>query len=535
PPDPPWRAPVDRAPLGADAARLHALGSCRHWLDLALAYRLDRDERRGEKIVSDLSDFIADAPVGEGPLWSGVLPVAVRAINVFLWAPLVADSPRFDPVFANDLHRFAAASGVWLDHHLAETPVSSAERAAGYAAAFVCGAALRETDYGARLLADSIAALERFARVGVSSDGPPREPRTAAAVLVAEAMLVSRRLAARVNRPFTAAFDDRLLGTLDYLRRLRAAGFPVFGETVPFAILPTPDAAPLDPRVALAFGAVAFRRGDLAPEDPPPLASLIAAGYDSDERFRALERPTRPVSTKLYVDGGVATVFHNDAALAVKLGDAHLERSRGAHADVLSFTLSYKGVPFIVDSGGASGALDPALARELLDARAHNVPAIDGEDYFDRAVNGAAKDDVSRPSLLEWRDDDDETHLAAQHYAYVKRAAPAVVKRTFQWYKRADKLNVKDELVGGARHRVDSRLTLHPDVAVERRGDESFRLTNADATIDLRFHTAVERAAATIDDARFAPTYWRVEPTKRIRFSVNDLLPAFYVIEFRFL
>ncbi len=135
-----------------------------------------------------------------------------------------------------------------------------------------------------------------------------------------------------------------------------------------------------------------------------------------------------------------------------------------AHADLLSFELSFAGRRVIVDAGVHGYDGDP-LRAWCRSTRAHNTVEIDGEDQcelwgtFRVARRGRPRDVVwdARPGGFS---------LSAWHDGYQRLRGRPRHARAFRWYDEGVLL-VRDRVTASRPVRAVSRLHLHPDCAIE--------------------------------------------------------------------
>jgi uncharacterized heparinase superfamily protein len=186
-----------------------------------------------------------------------------------------------------------------------------------------------------------------------------------------------------------------------------------------------------------------------------------------------------------------------------------------AHADCLSFELSFDGKRVIVDSGTSTYA--PGWRREYeRSTRAHNTLEIDGEDQTEvwgtfRAARRA------HPCLEAVREEGDAVTVTAAHDGYERLAGRPRHRRT--WLLQGNSISVEDEVTGRGIRTLTSRLFVAPGVTMqsERIGNNSVRLGPFVATLD--------GASLEVNTAETAMQFGALEPTHCLVGSIRHKLP----------
>ncbi len=140
-----------------------------------------------------------------------------------------------------------------------------------------------------------------------------------------------------------------------------------------------------------------------------------------------------------------------------------------AHADVFSYELSLLGERFVVDSGVYEYAAG-SMRQYVRSTAAHNTVQVDGLDQiecwdsFRVARRGA-------PRGVTWREMERGAVFEGTYDGYQDRVGDNLSHhRHVEIDARERCVRVRDEIVGGGRHYVESRIRLHPDVQVQRDG-----------------------------------------------------------------
>jgi len=173
-----------------------------------------------------------------------------------------------------------------------------------------------------------------------------------------------------------------------------------------------------------------------------------------------------------------------------------------AHCDTLSFDLCIDGQRVIVDSGNFTYEHLPIRYQQRQTA-GHNTVRVDGEEQSEvwhvwrvgrRAYPLAAR-------LSEWQDG--SLVFTGAHDGY-RRLPGKVVHEREVVLKQQGRWAVTDRLQGSGRHRLESFLHLHPDIAVKQTGDRVWELSNGEK--------AVARLEVTDDsDVSITDSVWSPE------------------------
>lgn len=183
--------------------------------------------------------------------------------------------------------------------------------------------------------------------------------------------------------------------------------------------------------------------------EPTAPSALPAAGYYT----------CRTPDLDLIIDGGA-------------VGPAYLMAH--AHADIFSYELCVQGVPFVVDTGVYAYA-DGPMRSYVRSTKAHNTVTVDGHDQVEcwgsfRVARRAQPHDVT------YTDHEEAMRFEGSFSGYARRIGDSIRHDrglTVQRLRRH--VTVADRVTGRGRHRVESRIHLHPDVHVTT-AEEGFRL-----------------------------------------------------------
>jgi len=190
-----------------------------------------------------------------------------------------------------------------------------------------------------------------------------------------------------------------------------------------------------------------------------------------------------------------------------------------AHADLLSFEASIRGQRLFVDSGVFSYQDDP-MRRYGRSTRAHNVLQIDGHDQCDtwsRFRMGYR----GWPSGFTAGEESGFHWARASHNAYRRLDVP----RVGRWIacRPGGPWLCVDWVEGRGRRDLSAWLHLHPDVTVEKVGDDRVRLEAGGTVLHLHYLTA---GRVTLDDGWYSPQFGHRIRCPVVRWTASASLPA---------
>jgi uncharacterized heparinase superfamily protein len=148
-----------------------------------------------------------------------------------------------------------------------------------------------------------------------------------------------------------------------------------------------------------------------------------------------------------------------------------------AHADTLSFELSWRGRRVFGNSGTSCYGTSPQRVRERGTA-AHNTVTVDDQDSSE-VWHGFRVARRARPMDLVIADGDGHATVACAHDGYRRLRGRPVHRR--QWRLAEDELVIRDHIEGAGEHRATGYLHVEPGIEVTRTGDRVFDLAVAGA------------------------------------------------------
>lgn len=428
-------------------------------LDIALTYRISREDHYARHLRYLIADWIASNPPGEGSGWL-VMPLARRVRNWILAADLARDDWERDSKFFPVVSRSLSLQSAYLLRHAPS--IRFAPHALTSARALLLAAKTFEGNRGEDFRAAGLAMLRRELTHHVRSDGGYVNPHPASQLRLAETVmecLVLHSDSAEGPGDFP---KEKLCQILNFLEGLLLADgiLPMFGADAGqradalsdlFALAAVVFTEPRWKNLAGKFGILPY----------------MLLGEDGKARFERLTagaweaRPSRFSASGLYrlVAPGCSTLVVN----------GHSPSFPDDHRDHLSYELSMQGQRVIVDSGAYSPEGE-SWGEFFSSARAHNVILVDGHEA--RGKFPAAK----RPPEEVWESGDgfQALRLDDPGFEFLR------LGHRRAWYcLDGGAWVVADRLEGAGLHRVTNLLHLYPTFEVELASDRAIARSRA--------------------------------------------------------
>jgi uncharacterized heparinase superfamily protein len=190
-----------------------------------------------------------------------------------------------------------------------------------------------------------------------------------------------------------------------------------------------------------------------------------------------------------------------------------------AHADTLSFELSWRGTRVLSNSG--TSCYGTGSQRELERSTAvHNTVTVDDADSSE-VWHGFRVARRARPSEVIATQRHGLCRVACAHDGYTRLPGHPVHHR--EWQLDATGLSLHDEVTGRGRHQTRAYMHVHPGIDVTRRGERSFELLLGPAG---RLRLEIEGpAAASIEEGFLGLEFGKLVPRPVISWRLEGALP----------
>jgi Heparinase II/III-like protein/Heparinase II/III N-terminus len=499
---------VTRLDDSSDAKVPWELSRCHHFVALARAARLFQRSPYLEELGTQWDSWLADNPPGIGINWANTMEVAIRATN-WVWALSTLSEDDRDQLPRKRILRSLHQHGHHIAWNLEGTPrLRSNHYLADMLGMLSLGAALRGA-HARYWFRRAHRAFERQIRLQVLPDGVSFEASLGYHGLALEMFLLARQVADWKGRPFSNAYDERLRRMVEVSRAVRHADgrIPMFGDFDSGRILPAISARPpshdhllwlataqLESCAALdgnPSGEVAWTLGPSAWERCARLSYVNAGEVNAGE----------PAA---FPDGGIYVLRGGGAHLVTRCGDLGQNGNGGhAHNDALSYELAY-GRTLVVDSGTYLYTADPAARNAFRATSAHNTVVVDGEEINPIAAGELFRlRQVARPVVQNWEVSDELVRLVAVHDGYRRVGAGPLHRREFRLDRASGKIEIRDELAGGAYRDAVSFIHFAPNAEVGKVAANEYAISCGSSEAAVRFDgsvAAIELTSGWVSD-----------------------------------
>jgi hypothetical protein len=450
---------------GSDVRVLWELNRLGHFLPVAGAYALTRDERYSAEFFTQLGSWAEQNPYAHGPNWTCAMEVALRAMNVLAAFEFFRHSAQLHAETLAFFLKLLQQHGTYIRRNLEFSYIATSNHYLSDVVGLLwLGLLLPELrdaeewrEFGLRQML-----LEMDKQV--LADGVDFEASTGYHRFVTELFLYSFMLCRDNNVEIAERYWSRLHQMFRYIRAyLRPDGFaPLIGDTDSGQVLP-----------------VMRRRAD-----------------DHAYLLDILKLETQHVASQAFPHAGTYIMRDGDLYLCFNASDAGINgRGSHGHNDVLSIEVSAGGRAFIVDPGTYVYSADLAKRHEFRSTAYHSTVQVDGlEQNTIRVDTPFVIGNEAKPRVLEWKTSDDFDKVVGEHYGY-----PVVHRRTVMFDKRRRFWLIDDEFIGEGEHVYEARFHFAPGLVVNVNGAavEASGLVVALLNADVK--PILENRSASID------------------------------------
>lgn len=436
-----------------------------------------------------LLGWVSDNPVGEGSGWEPY-PTSLRIVNWVKWACVGNQLPP-------ECEESLAVQARWLtgrlEIHLLGNHLFANAKALVFAGCYFEGPEAESW------VVRGLKILEREVPEQILADGGHFERSTMYHAMALEDMLDLVNLLGVVEcesssfavrtRHFVALCRQKIPSMIQWMNAMcHPDGDIAFFNDAAFGIAPSP----------FSLRAYADRLGFKGREVAKRLIPLQESGY-----FRLATED--------------ACVLFDAAAVGPDYLPGH------AHADTLSFELSFWGHRLLVNSGTSEYGISSERLRQRSTA-AHNTVEVNGEDSSE-VWSGFRTARRAYPFDVTYRETESGQHVSACHNGYRRLPSSVSVCRSLEL--AGDSLTVTDYLDGQWQIAV-ARFFLHPGIAAYDEGKAGIRLRlpGGEECI-LEF---IGAGQISLIDATWHPRFGVTEQSRciRVEFTEDRLVSRFY-------
>jgi hypothetical protein len=443
---------------------LHSLNRFYFLKTLGKVYLLTRDDRYARKGLELILDWIQSCRYGHLITWQS-MNISERVLSWLWFMSIIIDSPALDSQLFFAILKSIYYQTLFLRRHL-EYRAKNNHLLFNARALITTAVILPYFTRSDAWLQRGLQLLKKEVKRQTLSDGFNAESCTGYQLWLTNLLFETVLFMDKFNVKYEAKLKAVLQGMLDAcLAVIKPDGtLPQFGDFKDVDV----DTKPAD---LFAMGAFYFNRSDfryLVKDIPADM--VLTTGKESYAVLAAMPAEPPAHNTAALSDVGYY-VYRSDWSeqadyLCIDCGAiSKLGSNPGhGHADALSFELSVKGHPFVIDSGTYS--YDRGIERDYFrGTAAHNTVMVDNQnqsqlwDAFRIGKKAAAK-------CLHWHENDRWLYFCGQHNGY-KRLSPPVMHVRHLFVAKNRYFLILDELAGLKGHKAEQIFHLATQTTID--------------------------------------------------------------------
>jgi Heparinase II/III-like protein/Heparinase II/III N-terminus len=508
-----------------DAKITWELNRHQHFVTLAKAFCLTRDEKFARELFAQWTHWRQENPYPIGINWASSLEVAYRSLS-WIWTFFLLQE---SPLFAIDLRKQwkdeIDRSGRHIETYLS-TYFSPNTHLLGEALAlFFIGTLFPGLQSSARWRRLGWEILEREAKEQVREDGFYFEQSTYYHVYALDIFLHARILAMLNGIEISSGFDRVVQGMLDALRLLGRAGLtPSLGDDDGGRLFDghrNRSEHLIDP---LATGAILYRRGDFKlAAGCPREETLWLLGVKGLADFESLPGAASNSASTTLSESGLYLMVDEDSGAQLLIDGGPLGAGSGGHghADALSVCLEQEGRHLLIDPGTFEYVGDSGERSRLRGTAAHNTIQIDGLDQAEQS-GPFSWERFPEVTLERWITGHEFDLYRGAHDGYSMLPSP-VTHHRWVFHRNREFWMIRDLATGSGLHQLD--LSWHAGLKLSSQSSGRCKFVDDRGTLAL---LGVEdgRWSQDIYEDHWSPVYGSKEPASVIKFGGRIELPA---------
>ncbi len=490
---------------------------------LGKAYWVSHSEAHTEKFKELVVDWVEKNPVGYGVNWKTPMEAAIRAMNLIVGLLYFTGSTKIDEKFLMTLLSSLFEHGVFIRYNLERSLRNGNHYVSDLVGLIYLGVLFYDMQTGKRWVEFARKELEKEILNQVYEDGTDYEKSTGYQRLVTE-LFTAAYVLLRLNKfGVSDQFTQRLERMFGFLAAatMHDGTVPGIGDADDGRVFRMKSKMEFnDHRDLISVGAVLFSRGDMkAASGGFSDLALLLLGGEGFEKFARMT-PDNSSRSEIYKEGGFSFMKTERDYCSFDFGDIGM-RGRGGHGhnDVLSFTISGKN-QFITDRGTFCYTCDSEMRNKLRSTYSHNTIAVDGTEQAEFSGLWSIKQDLTSPDLLEWKSNDEQDVIEAQHRAYEQLARPVVHRRKITFNKRQRTFLLEDNLLGDGTHTIETMFHFAPGLKVFDLGRNFLALEGEEYMLMKFPHPFV------LEDWPHSPSYGVLRTARAARLRLETELPV---------
>lgn len=510
---------------GWDIARFHQL------YDLALAYLLTSEEKYAGGYFSMVTSFMDSNPFCKGINWYDGTEVCLRGVNLMLTLPWISRSVHFGENL-DQINTFLLSCLLYIQN-IQRAGENDYRAFARHNFLLLFSRLYKGDSLAGEFFEQTVKRFRAEAEKQILKDGSLRESSTAPYWHLAESVTLYLTLANIFDLPADAKTKKLFEKLLEVLTAAGGSEGKLFRSgKIPFSRFHSCLAAKYNFSLSKILSPLSYLLHSSGKNE----IGAILLNFFTEVTFEGSGLPANDathLSSAGYTEGGKYFLRSRDSELYISIRSSHSDLPLPVvFDDIFSYELRNKGESFIVNPGVCSYFKDLTLFDKMRSAWHHNTFLIDNTPSLS---DGGTAVDLSKPKVVEWNTTDAQDNLVILNHAYVRLPDPVICKRGFFFDKNKNKITIKDEFIGGAYHQITSIINIHPDIKIEKSGGNEYLLTGKSSAVKVKFVFPSENATVILRESFYSPEYNILHNSSRLVLTLDDRLPAFYIIEYTLL
>lgn len=443
-----------------------------HWVTLAQAYYLTREQRFLDGLALQLESWLDQCPYLQGANWSSSLELALRLMNWSIVWPLIggAQSEMFSGSKGQVL-QWRWLEAVYRHCHFVNRHLSAHSSANNHLMGELAGLYLAADTWPiwpqSRLwkLSAKQKLLEEVLEQN-AVDGVNKEQAISYQQFVLDFLIFCGLAGRRSGDEFPQAYWQRIESMMEFLASImdKSGNVPMWGDADDgFAVRLHTAEKFSSYRSLLATGAALFHRADFkAKAGQFDEKSLWLLGQQGVDVFNELDAENVVLPVRLDFPGGgyyiVGSDFETEREVRLIVDCAplgYLGIAAHGHADALSLVLSIGGKEILVDPGTYSYHAAQGWRDYFRGTSAHNTVRVDG---VDQSISGGRFMWVQKAQTIcehISRQEDGSALFMGSHNGYRRLNDPVTHERTIEFNAAERIIYVIDRLICESTHSIE--------------------------------------------------------------------------------
>lgn len=511
------------------------LNRLQHLVPLILSLKWTEREAYRREVERQIASWCRENPFMRGLNWKSPLEAALRLITwgviTFITEGSLVTQPDVEPDVLRAIYLQQYFIRKFHSRHSSANNHLVGEMAGLYIACTLWPIAPETSEWRAFARARLVEEILRQ----TESDGVHRERAIEYQLFVCEFFLLAGSLGQATGDPFPPEFWERLSRMIEFSDAIRdrLGNFPIIGDNDNGQVINLGDHAA---KRAASIASLLHPRSEHRKNADLRQTLLLWGQNPHDLPFRASAADDQ-ASLRSFPDGGYYVLAtdrgtEDEMLVLFDAGSFGLDPLYAhAHADALSFTLSYGGRRFLVDPGTYCYDWSD-WRRYFRSTAAHNTVRIDGVDQAEQAGTFLWRRPVNA-YLAALEDVEGSAEIEGWHDGYQRLADPVTHYRRLRLFKKSRTLAIVDRLECHARHDVEILFHFSPKCRVAQVKSHCFLVTNGEKALlvqlDSRLELRLEQAAISPIFGWYSPSFGFKQPAVTLlgKTSISGSVPFF--------